>query len=147
MQAQLEQEVSDMLLQAFKTAPIRSLSLVNIGAEGSFAVKALENNTRHRILHLEGNHIESEQDALSLVQSINNHPSLDALLFRKCGIGQSDTVVMAAILSVLDNLREVDLVGNCIGTNGVKLISACLANNPTMQILNLEDNSLNNKDE
>lgn len=147
-QVQLGKVVSRMLLQSFKTAPLKHLILTTngLGSDGmEFVVKAVKMNATLEALSIRDNHIESENDAAFLVRTVSKHPKVGTLILEKCGIGQNNAV-MTAIVPSLRYMEEVCLNDNCIGSHGAILISSCLASNPGIKFLNLDDNVLNNGD-
>ena len=118
----------EMLLRNFATVPLRALSLQknDMGRDViKFAVDILRTNGMIEGMDIRYNLIESEQDAISLVSAVNEHPKVDALILIGCGVGNSDAV-MAAIVPALNDLREVSLKGNNIGSHGARLIASCL---------------------
>ena len=81
---QLNNEVKDLLLHSFTTAPLKSLTLKNnqLGSEGlKFVVNVLAacDNTLET-LYIDSNLIESEDDAVSLVTAAESHRSIDCLM-------------------------------------------------------------------
>ena len=137
----------EMLLRNFATVPLRALNLMNnnMGRNIKFAVDILRTNGMIELLGIFENLIGSEEEALSLVGAVSQHPRLVAIVLENCGIGQSDAV-MAAIVPALDDLREVTLNGNNIGSNGARLIADYLASNPAVAGLSLDDNFLDDED-
>lgn len=145
-QVRLDEEVLDMLIESFKTSPLRCLLLMNNGLEGdgmkSF-IRAIKTSSTLEILRLCGNRIESTQDATSLIEAVINHPTVDVLHLERCAIGRNDSVMSAIVPSLYAGVDEVRLTGNCIGLHGATLISNCLGSNPGIRVLHLDDNLLN----
>ena len=115
---QLNNEVKDLLLHSFTTAPLKSLTLKNnqLGSEGlKFVVNALAacDNTLET-LYIDSNLIESEDDAVSLVTAAESHRSIDCLMLVNCGLGMCNAV-MKAIAPALCTIDTISLVRNSIG--------------------------------
>ena len=74
------------------------------------------------------------------MDSLLNHPTIDAVILDECNIGSNDAVV-EAVLPALE-LNEVVLQNNGISSYGARLISGSLALNPMVLVLDLEGNLL-----
>ena len=107
---QLDRGVSEMLLPAFKTAPLGQLTLRynDLGSDGlKLVAKAVKDTPVLQLLCLDGNIIESEHDAKTLIKAVMEHSSVDTLIMSDCGVGLDDAV-MEAILPAL-NLDQLSL--------------------------------------
>jgi len=142
---QLGDVVSKILLQSFKTAPVKRLILLNTVQGMRFAINALMLNTTVEALYVKFDQLESKHDATSLCNIVMKHPRIEILMLPRCRLGESDAV-MTAIVPVLNHLKEVDFMGNSIGSLGAALIANSLANNSVLIKLDLNNNMLNNRD-
>ena len=145
---QLDSRVKNLLLHSFRTAPLKSLTLANnqLGSDGfKFAVNVLAANNTLETLYIDSNRIESEDDAVSLVTAAKKHRSIEHLFLLNCGLGMSN-VVVKAIVPALYAIDSISLEGNSLGSYGVNLMAKCLAKNPTVRVLSLNDNLINDND-
>ena len=109
---QLNEDVSDLLIESFQKSPLKQLILNQngLGAQGlRFAVKAINLNTSLECLDIRSNIIDSEDDAVLLVDEVIKHPKIDTLILDKCELGESDTI-LKAIIPALGNLSNVLLI-------------------------------------
>jgi len=137
-----------LLLRAFETAPLKMLMLTknDLGRGGlAFVAKAVEVNATLEVLIITDNRIEAPDDAVSLVRAVKQHRRLTDLSLKECGIGRSHGV-LSAIVSSFHSLAIINLRGNAIGAQGATLIADCLASNPGLTHLFLEDNLLKDND-
>jgi hypothetical protein len=72
---QLGDVVSKILLQSFKTAPVKKLNLLNTGQGMRFAINDLMLNTTNEALDVESNQLELKQDATSLYNIVMSIPA------------------------------------------------------------------------
>jgi hypothetical protein len=73
---QLGDVVSKILLQSFKTAPVKRLVLLNTGQGMRFAINALMLNTTIEALGVKSNQLELKHDATSLCNIVMSIPAL-----------------------------------------------------------------------
>ena len=103
---QLNEDVSDLLIESFQKSPLKQLILNQngLGAQGlRFAVKAINLNTSLECLDIRSNIIDSEDDAVLLVDEVIKHPKIDTLILDKCSLGESDTILKATGQQVDDD--------------------------------------------
>ncbi len=144
----LNKRVSDMLLLSFESAPLTCLSLLGANVESNgirFLVDSLRMNATLEAMCYEGD-IDSRNDAMSLIDAVVKHPKCDMLILDECGLGGSNSILIAIIVPALNNLKQVSLERNGIGSFGAKLISACIACNPSIEVLLLDGNLLKDRD-
>ena len=72
---QLGDVVSKILLQSFKTAPVKKLVLLNTGQGMRFAINDLMLNTTNEALDVESNQLELKHDATSLYNIVMSIPA------------------------------------------------------------------------
>ena len=140
---QLDQ-VSGLLLRAFKTAPLKMLTLSKNDLDRNgfeFAVNALRTSPTLESLTIAENSIESEAVATSLVHAAKEHRTLSRLALKDCNIGRSDAV-LSALVPAFDHLTTVCLRGNGIGPRGANIIADCLVGTSDLAHLDLRDNLL-----
>ena len=144
---QLPKAVRDAVEPALKTAPIDRLILTNnmLGSDGiNFLTNVLEANPMHSLC-LDRNEIDCGTEMLSLLEAARNNTRLGVLHLKNCGIGRL-IQIKPDIAPPLFSLPSVSLMGNQLGSHAASLISNCLASNPRINILSLDDNLLNDKD-
>jgi len=148
---EVSKEVFDMLLESVQQAsPLQLLNLVRnnlfVNDYGvDFVVDVLKANASINCVGIMNNLIESADDAQSLADALINHPKLDTIVLDRCGLGRNESI-MKSIVPLLGSLDKIQLAGNQIGSSGIKLISDCLAMNPSVNTLSLIDNLLNDED-
>lgn len=139
--------IQKMLLQTFEMAHrLKILVLSQIGEDGiRFATSALSRCSSLEAMKIESI-IVSENDVTALVDSLVKHPRLDEIGLVECGLGRNDSALFSAFVPVLKSFSIVNLSGNEIGSRGGRLIAECLAENPLLGTLRLEDNLLEDED-
>ena len=145
---QLSKEVRDILLQSLslKTAPVNRLyfSHNGLGEDGYiWLIEVLNSNTSLKEMYIKSNPI-GISSATNLSKAAADHPKLDVIILKNCGLGQNNGL-MKAVLPLLC-MRVLILDGNHISSYGAELISDCLATNPNIERLCLKDNLLNDAD-
>ena len=147
---ELSKEVFDLLLESVQASPLQRIVLVrnnlfenDYGVD--FVVDVLKANSSINCMGIMNNLLESEDDAHSLTDALINHPKLDTIVLDRCGLGRNESI-MKSIVPLLGSLDQIQLAGNQIDSLGVKLISDCLAMNPSVNTLSLIDNLLNDED-
>lgn len=78
LEVELEGEVADAFIGAFKSSPLRALLLKKNCDGWKFASNALK--------------IEMNDDAVAATKTLLKHPNFNVLVFERCGIGRSITL-------------------------------------------------------
>jgi len=145
---QLTDEILEILSSALHKAPLYRLAMMNVGL-GSGGIKLLtsvvEENTHLCNFSLRKNEIIDNLDTLSLVEAVGNHPGIHICSLDECSIGDQLSI-SPEIVHVLFRLEAIGLGGNEIGSKGAQIISQCLATNPSINFLDLDDNLFNDDD-
>ncbi|KAL9178850.1 hypothetical protein ACHAXT_003981 [Thalassiosira profunda] len=149
-QLQLGSDLVSDIMPAFQTAPLLYLQLTKNSLESdsdgmAFVLEAVRTTSTLERLVIESNPLRPE-DMLALTKVVREHPRLDNLMLKRCGMDRDNTQISQAIVDVLQNLKIVTLDGNSLGSRSAKLISACLSKNPIVERLELEDNQLGDDD-
>lgn len=139
-EVELDGEVAETFLGAFKSSPLRTLYLKNCDG-WKFASNALEMNHAMSELIFAGNPIESEVDSIAIAEAVSNHPKMRQITLRNCDLGRRNDV-MSAFVPLLQHCRYICFDGNDIGLDGATLLANCLATNPVVEFLSLVGNLL-----
>jgi len=145
---QLPTEVLDVLEPVLRTAPLDRLFLCknSLGRDGiKFMTHLLETNTSISNISLGKNEITFGRETFFLLEAARNHPRLRLCDLDQCCIGHILSTTPEMVSSLL-SLKAVLLKSNCLGSHAASLISNCLATNPDIMILELDDNLLNDDD-
>ena len=148
---EVHDDVMDLLVPALKSIPLSKVLLHNnrLGKRGvSFLNRLLQENSSISTLYMNKNYMEPNEqndDIISLTNTIGNHPSLDTVLFRSGCIGKNEKILPLLCPSIF-NLNSFSLCKSNLGTRDIKLITNCLATNPPLQSLYLNDIKLDDTD-
>lgn len=85
---------------------------------------------------------DHEEDALELANTLSNHPSLNLLHFQGECVGINEKILPAIVPTIFQNLSSLSLCTSNLGTQDTKLITNCLATNPPLKYLDLDDTIL-----
>lgn len=119
---------------------------MNVGIEKdgiALLTRVIESNPYLCNFSLRKNEIS---DAQSLIQAVGQHAGIRLCSLDECGIGEQLSTVPAIIPILFESLDAAGLGGNGIESKGAYLISQCLAANPTISFLDLDDNLFNDED-
>lgn len=139
----------DILSDALKTAPLYRLAFLNVGLENDgirFLRHVIKTNPCLSNFSLRKNTIADGSEALSLIDTISNHGGIRIVSLDECGIDGSVLSANLDTVPTLFRLEAVGLGGNSLGSKGAYLISKCLADNPFINFLDLDDNLFNDHD-
>ena len=148
---EVHDDVMDLLVPALKSIPLSKVLLHNnrLGKRGvSFLNRLLQENSSISTLYVNKNYMEpneEDEDIISLANTIGNHPSLDTILFRSGCIGRNEKILPLLCPSIFQ-LNSFSLCKSNLGTHDIKLITNCLATNPPLQSLYLNDIKLDDTD-
>jgi len=148
---EVHDDVMDLLVPALKSIPLSKVLLHNnrLGKRGvSFLNRLLQENSSISTLYMNKNYMEPNEqndDIISLTSTIGNHPSLDTVLFRSGCIGKNEKILPLLCPSIF-KLNSFSLCKSNLGTHDIKLITNCLATNPPLQSLYLNDIKLDDTD-
>ncbi|KAL7551116.1 hypothetical protein ACHAWF_014954, partial [Thalassiosira exigua] len=157
---ELTSRVTKLLLQSLKVAPVTGLVLGKLGLENEgveFATNVLEVNDNMETLFISESLIESRRDVCPLIRSIMNHPNILVLKLDGCGIGGNDDVMREIVSLFESRVKVVRIDNDGIGSRedrdetngfarGIAIIGKGLIGNPSLKVLALENNSLNDFD-
>jgi len=122
--------------------------MMNVGLNSNglkLLTSVVEENTHLYNFSLRKNEIMDESDTLSLVEAVGNHQGIHICSLDECSIGEQ-LPTSPEIVHTLFRLEAVGLGGNEIGSKGAQIISDCLAANPSINYLDLDDNLFNDDD-
>ena len=145
---QLTDEILEILSSALHKAPLYRLAMMNTGLDSGgiqLLTSVVEENTHLCNFSLRKNEIREESDTLSLVEAVGKHPGIHICSLDECSIGDQ-LPTSPEIVHTLFRLEAVGLGGNEIGSKGAFLICECLATNPSINFLDLDDNLFNDDD-
>lgn len=148
---EVHDDVMDLLVPTLKSIPLSKVLLHNnrLGKRGvSFLNRMLQENSTISTLYVNKNYMEpneEDEDIISLTNTIGNHPSLDTVLFRSGCIGKNEKILPLLCPSIF-SLNSFSLCKSNLGTHDIKLITNCLATNPPLQSLYLNDIKMDDTD-
>ena len=120
------------------------------GGEGvQFAIDVLKSNKSVEKFGWGGNSFQEDEDACKLIDAVLEHPTIRTVGFvRTFSEGIIPYTPVKRLFGGLgnDRLRNVNLSGNGIKTNGDRSISDLLSTNPSLEELILEGNHLTDDD-
>jgi len=149
---QLSSDILDLLLPAMKTKNIGDIELDNNhfanAREGiDFVIKVAESIPTLRSIVWIKNPIHDINDALHLVDKMNDHPGIDNIcLWECCREGVNGYELLCSILKKNKKCSEIYFRHNNVRTMGDTFLSDFLKSNPPLKCLNLENNHLNDDD-
>jgi len=150
---QLSTSVIDLLKPVLKNKPLEIIDLQNNSfvhiREGiEFAVEVMESNERMCTFYWTSNTINSMEDARYLVEAVNSHPAINTVRLENCfGNDINGYGILQSLLAGDKNFTYIDLErNNFTQTGGSTAISDYIATNPSLEILRLSDNHLNDDD-
>lgn len=148
---ELPDTVLELLSKALESSHFTSFILGdnNFGQRGiGFALNYLKSNSILKHFALVSNPIESIKDIKQICQTVEDHPSIEAVALGRCKGADMDGYEMLQMImtSGKNKLKGVDLSHNNISTGGGTFISDFLTDSPMLQILKLEGNQLDDND-
>ena len=81
---------------------------------------------------------DHEDDALELANTLSIYPSLRLLDFGGC-FGSNEKILPAILPTIFQNLSSLSLCSSNLGFQDIQLITNCLATNPPLMLLDLND--------
>ena len=150
---QLPASVIDLLApvlkhESFDTINLQNNSFVNIREGVEFVVEVMKFNDMMEVFCWTSNIINSMEDARYLVDAVNSHPAINTVRLENCfGNDINGYNILCSLLTRDKNFTIIDLDrNNFTQTGGSSAISDYLATNPSLEILCLSDNHLNDDD-
>ena len=95
-------------------------------------------------LSMDNNYMKNdhEEDALELANTLSNYTSLNLLHFQGECIGSNEMILPAIVSTIFQNLSSLSLCSSNLGIQDIQLISDCLATNPPLKYLDLDNTTL-----
>lgn len=81
---------------------------------------------------------DHEDDALELANTLSIYPPLRLLDFGGC-FGSNEKILPAILPTIFKNLSSLSLCSSNLGIQDIQLITDCLATNPPLKLLDLND--------
>lgn len=139
---ELHDDVLDILVPALSKIPLSKVVLLNnrLGRSVNFITLLLQASSSIEALSMDNNYMKyNHEDAELLANTLSKHPSLKVVHFRGGCIECNEKMVAAIVPSIFKNLSSLSLCGSNLGTQDIKLITNCLATNPLLYSLFLND--------
>ena len=143
----------DLLAPALKVKQITEFRLERnefVNNEGNkFTIECIKHNNELKHVEWVNNQIDNKKDAMLLVDSIIDNPSIDSVRIKNCLGGEHNINSYEVVRPIFATDRiwdQLDFEGNNIQTQGHTEIPDYIASNPPLNALYLAGNKLNDND-
>ena len=144
----LPRPVLDIILPTLQTLNLVGLTLFStgLGNEGFQRLSSfVKGSTSLKDLALGVNIVDNMSVADSISNAVHNHPSLEQIVFFKCGL--NNTEILGKILDGCDKLKSLTVSLENLGLGGITAISDfIISNHPTLEVLKLQHNNISDSD-
>lgn len=142
----LPRPVLDIMFSTLKSMNLSKLSLcsVRLGSDGLLKLSSyLKDNTCLKNLMIGSDTIDLPV-ASSLSDAVKDHPCLEGIGFIKCGL--DNAAALRIILEGCHKLKELLIIKDNIGSEGVHLLADFISSNNNVYILQLDENKMSDSD-